>query len=119
MTTSNSGLSEKQGESFQQSGPPSPERAVSQCAVFLRLLRLRAEAGVSSSELIFEHRILRPGSRAYDLRNMGVELETRKGPGGTAVYVLRSEPIGGPRPLPRYSRKPRPVQASLFAEARA
>jgi hypothetical protein len=119
VTTFSSGISEKQGKSFRPSGPPSLERAATQCAVFLRLLRLRAETGVSSRELIFDYRILRPGSSAYDLRKMGVDLETRGGPGGTAVYILRREPIGWPRPLPRYSRKPRPVQASLFAEARA
>ncbi len=111
MKTFSSRVSEKQGESFHRSGPPSPQRAANQCALFLRLLRLRAEVGVSSSELIFDHRILRPGSRAYDLRKMGVELETREGTGGTAVYILRGEPIGGSRPL---SRKPRPLQASLF-----
>ena len=112
MKSFSNGVSGKQGESFHPSGPPSPDRSANQCALFLRLLRLRAEVGVSSSELIFEHRILRPGSRAYDLRKMGVELETREGPGGTAVYILRGEPIGGPRPL---SRKPRPLQATLFA----
>ena len=111
MKTFSSGISEKQGKSFRPSGPPCPERAANQCAVFLGLLRSRANAGVSSSELIFQHRILRPGSRAYYLRKMGVDLETREGPGGTAVYILRGEPVGGPRPL---SRKPRPLQASLF-----
>jgi hypothetical protein len=79
-------------------------------------LREAGARGVSSSELLFEYRIMRPGSRAYDLRKSGFDLETREGPGGTAIYVLKVEPAA-PRPLPSYSRKLRPQQESLFAEA--
>ncbi len=92
-----------------------PPTADTQCRFFLRLLRERGDGGVSSSELLFEHHIMRPGSRAYDLRAMGFCIESRPGPGGTAIYVLRGEPAEL-KSLPSYRERPREHQWLLFRE---
>jgi len=58
----------------------------------LELLRGAGEHGVSTLDLIYEHGILRGSGRILELRRAGVSIETKPGPGGTAIYVLRSEP---------------------------
>lgn len=56
------------------------------------LLRVAGEHGVSTLDLIYKHGILRGSGRILELREAGFSIETKPGPGGTAIYVLLAEP---------------------------
>ena len=67
-------------------------KRAAQCRRLLGLLRDAGDKGVSVLKLIYDEGILRASGRILELRREGYDIETRTGPGGTAVYVLLAEP---------------------------
>lgn len=87
-------------------------RRADQRSRLLELLRAVGDRGVSVLDLIHKHEIYRASGRILELRQQGYVIETRPGPGGTAIYVLLSEPQTRPPPA---KAKPCKLQATLFS----
>jgi hypothetical protein len=93
---------------------PRPTRSITgQRARVLQLLRERL-AGFSSVQAI-EFGILRLPNKISEPRRQGFQIAGRPAASGVMTYFLLAEPKSV-LPLRSYSRKSRPMQASLFAE---
>jgi hypothetical protein len=86
--------------------------------LLLDLLRDAGSRGVSVLDLIHKHNILRASGRILELRRAGYVIETRMGPGGTAIYVLISEPPAAKPSTPSKRSPNLPLFAGVLAEVR-
>jgi len=77
-------------------GGLSNAKRTAQCRRLLELLRAAGNRGVSVLDLIHKHSIYRASGRILELRKQNYSIETRPGPGGTAIYVLKAEPQNQP-----------------------